>query len=85
MGVSNDTRITTDKELITIPLGALKYLYRKGALANNVVCEINLKSLKKVNKPKIVDLMVAESRLEYYSGKTKGFSKSSDLIKHLMT
>ncbi len=64
---------------VTLPLTALKCLY-KSSRGKKIVCEIDLASLKKVNQPNTIDEMVAEARLEYFTGKTKGFSDTKKLI-----
>lgn len=67
---------------ITLPITAIKCLYtpKRG---KKLVVELDINSLKKVNKPSTVDEMVAESRLEYYSGKLKGFTDTKKLMTHL--
>jgi len=67
---------------VNIPLTALKCLYRNEA-SNKVVCEIDVDSLREVNEPATVDEMVAEAHLEYFSGKTKGFENTQELMEHL--
>lgn len=65
-----------------IPLTALKCLYRKDS-GKKIVCEIDTDSLREVNEPSTIDEMVAEARLEYFAGKTKGFNNTEDLMRDL--
>ena len=67
---------------VTIPLTALKCLYRN-ANDNKVVCEIDVDSLKELNEPTTLDEMVAQAHWEYATGKTKGFQTTDDLMRHL--
>ena len=67
---------------VTLPLTALKCLY-KSTQGKSIVCEIDVASLKKVNKPNTIDEMVAEARLEYFIGKTKKFRDTKKLVKYL--
>jgi len=67
---------------VTLPLTALKYLYSP-ARGKKLVVELDVNSLKKVNEPNTIDEMVAEARLEYYSGKTKGFRDTKKLMTYL--
>jgi len=69
---------------VSLPLTALKFLY-KSAGGDKIVCEIDVNSLKKVNEPTTIDDMVAEAKLEYFTGKTKGFKNMGKLIDHLNT
>jgi len=67
---------------VSLPLTALKFLYTN-TRKDKIVCEINVDALKKVNKPATIDEMVAEAKLEYFSGKTKGFKNIDKLINYL--
>lgn len=67
---------------IGIPLSGLNYLYRTED-NKKVVCEIDIEALKTINDPATIEEMVAEARLEYMAGKTKGFSDSDALLSHL--
>lgn len=69
---------------ITLPLTALKFLY-SNTREDKIVCEINVDALKKVNKPATIDEMVAEAKLEYFAGKTKGFKDTDKLVDYLNT
>ncbi len=40
-------------------------------------------AMKKVNSPNTIDEMVAEARLEYAFGQTKGFTDTKELIADL--
>ena len=67
---------------ITLPLSAVKCL-SKISQKNKIICEINLSSLKKANNKETIDSMAEEARLEYLTGKTKGFTSAKKLIQHL--
>ena len=67
---------------ISLPYTALKFLY-KSTRGDKIVCEIDVDSLKKVNEPSTIDDMIAEARLEYFAGKTKGFKDTNKLIEYL--
>lgn len=68
--------------VVTLPLTAFKYLYSV-AKGKKLVVELDVDSLKKVNKPSTIDEMAAEARLEYFVGKLKGFTDTKKLINHL--
>lgn len=74
----------TRSATVNLPLTALKYLYSP-ARGHKLVVELDIDSLKAANKPGTIDEMVAEAKLEYYSGKTKGFKDTKKLIAHLKT
>lgn len=67
---------------VTIPLMGVRFLYHN-TRAKKVVCEIDIASLKRVNEPTTIDEMIAESQLEYVSGKTKGFRSTKKLMAYL--
>lgn len=67
---------------VNLPLTAMKYLYSP-VRGKTLVVELNVDSLKTVNKPSTIDEMVAEARLEYYNGKTKGFTDTKKLMAYL--
>lgn len=70
--------------IIKIPLSSLRCIssYPK---EQKVLCEINTKELKKLNKPKTLDEIINLSRLDYALGKYKTFTNAKDLIKELRT
>ena len=72
----------TKPAAVTLPLTAMKYLYRTPR-GKKLVVELDIDSLKKVNEPNTIDEMMAEARLEYALGKTKGFTSAEALIKEL--
>lgn len=72
----------TKSATVVLPLTAIKYLYTP-TRGKKLVVELDVNSLKKVNEPCTIEEMVAESRLEYYSGKTKGFTDTKKLMAHL--
>ena len=78
------TMYNTTKQPATIafPLTGLRPLYRS-QLGKTLVIEVDVDSLKKVNEPNTIDEMVAEARLEYYTGQTDGFTDTEELIKYL--
>jgi len=72
----------TTPATISFPLTGLKPLYSsKGG--RKLVIEVDINSMKKVNDPVTIDDMVAEARLEYFAGKTKGFKDADKLIEYL--
>lgn len=76
------TKSVTKLAVVTLPLTALKCLY-KSARGKKIVCEIDVASLKSVNEPNTLDEMVAAARLEYFSGKTRGFTETKQLLSYL--
>lgn len=68
--------------MVTLPLTAFKYLYSIGN-GKKLVVELDMDFLKKINKPITIDKMIAEARLEYFSGKLKGFTDTKKLINYL--
>lgn len=79
---SMQTKINNKPAALMLPLTALKCLY-KSARGKRIVCEIDLASLRKFNEPSTIDEMVAEARLEYFTGKTKSFTDSKQLLAYL--
>lgn len=75
-------RVKTKPAVVTLPLTAIKYLYSP-ARGKKLVVELDINRLKKVNEPNTIDEMVAEAKLEYYSGKTKGFTDTKKLMAYL--
>ena len=73
---------TKKSAAISFPLSGLRPLYssQKG---RKLVIEVDVKSMKKVNSPNTIDEMVAEARLEYALGQTKGFTDTKELIRYL--
>lgn len=67
---------------ISFPLIGLRPLYSSDR-GKKLVIEVDVGSMKKVNEPSTIDDMVAEARLEYFAGKTKGFKNTDKLIEHL--
>jgi len=72
----------TKPAAVTLPLTAMKYLYTP-TRGKKLVVELDVSSLKKVNEASTIDEMLAEARLEYYSGKTKGFRDTKKLMAYL--
>lgn len=72
----------TKQASMTVPLTALKCLY-KTVRGEKIVCEIDLSSLKKANQPDMIDEMIAEAKLEYSNGKTRGFTSTKKLMAYL--
>lgn len=76
------TKQMTKSAAVTLPLTALKCLY-KSARGKKIVCEIDVAALKRVNEPNTLDEMVAEARLEYFAGTTKTFTDTKQLLSYL--
>lgn len=72
----------TSPAIISFPLSSLKPLYRSNR-GKKLVVEVDVSSMKKVNDPSTIDDMVAEARLEYFAGKTKGFKDMDKLVNYL--
>lgn len=68
--------------VVSLPLTAFRYLY-SAAKGKKLVVELDVSSLKKVNKQGIIDKMASEAKLEYFAGKLKGFTDTKKLINHL--
>lgn len=68
--------------VVTIPLTAIKLLYR-GQRNKKVVCELDVPALLRVNESTTIDEMVADARLEYFTGKTKSFKSAKQLVQYL--
>lgn len=82
IAIKNTNKNNKKPVAVTLPLTAFKYLYAV-TTGKKIVVELDIDSLKKVNKSSTIDEMVAESRLEYFSGKTKGFTDTKKLMSHL--
>lgn len=67
---------------ISFPLAGLKPLY-SSSRGRKLVVEVDVGLMKKVNEPSTIDDMVTEARLEYVSGKTKGFKNMDKLVNYL--
>ncbi|MDP1689445.1 MAG: hypothetical protein Q8L47_04965 [bacterium] len=77
---------TKDKKMasIKLPLSGLRPLYRTSH-GKKVVLEVDVSALRAINESNTIDEMVGEARLEYFSGKTKGFRNIKKLLAHLGT
>ena len=67
---------------ISFPLTSLRPLYSSNR-GKKLVIEVDVGSMKKVNDPSTIDDTVAEARLEYFTGKTKGFKNIEKLVDYL--
>lgn len=76
------TKQMTKSATVILPLAALKCLY-KSSRGRKIVCEIDVAALKGVNEPNTLDEMIAEARLEYFTGKTKTFTDTKKLLSFL--
>ena len=76
-------QIKTSQATITFPLTALRYRHKRNARNKKVIFEVDIQALRKVNNPKTIDDMVAQARLEYFSGQTKGFTDAQKLMDYL--
>lgn len=72
----------TSPATISFPLSSLRPLYSSNR-GKKLVVEVDVASMKKVNEPRTIDDMVAEARLEYHTGKTKGYKDMGKLIDDL--
>jgi len=75
---------TKQPATITFPLTGIKPLYSSQP-GKTLVLEVNINSLKTLNKPNTIDEMAAEAQLEYYAGQTKGFTDTKKLANYLAT
>lgn len=73
---------TKQPAIIAFPLAGLRPLY-SSQQGKKLVVEVDVKSMKEINKPNTIDEMVAEARLEYALGKSKTFTSADALIKEL--
>lgn len=71
-----------DMAMIKIPLSSLRCIlsYPK---ENKIICEIDVKSMKRVNESKSLDEIINESRLDYALENYKTFTSAKDLIAEL--
>lgn len=70
--------------MIRIPLSAMRFLSRD-TKKRKMTFEISTKDLARVNKSSTLDEMIAEGKLEYAMGRTKGFTDSKKLLAFLNT
>ncbi len=70
--------------VINIPLSALKCLY-KSENGEDIVCEIKIAELKKLNNPQTIDEFATEAYIEYFTGNTKSFNDTKKLMDYLNT
>lgn len=73
---------TRQTAALKLPLTGIKCLYRSQG-GKKLVVELDIKSLKGLNKPITIDEMVAEARLEYFTGMTRGFTDTKSLMNFL--
>jgi len=68
--------------MIKIPLSSLRCIlsYPK---ENKIICEIDIKSMERINEPKSLDEIINESRLDYALGNYKTFVNAKNLIAEL--
>lgn len=68
--------------MIKIPLSSLRCIlsYPK---ENKIICEIDVKSIERVNESKNIDDIINDSRLDYALGHYKTFASAKDLIAEL--
>lgn len=73
---------TTNIAIVKIPLSSLRCIlaYPK---ENKIICEIDVKSIKRVNESRNLDEIINESRLDYGLGNYKTFASAEDLIAEL--
>lgn len=76
------TKLINKPAVITLPLTALKCLY-KSARGKKIVCEIDITALKSINEPNTLDEIIAEARFEYFTGKTMSFTDTKELLSYL--
>ena len=79
---NKDMNTQTAPAVISFPLTSLKPLYSSNR-GKKLVIEVDVSSMKKINEPSTIDNMVTEARLEYFTGKTKGFKNTDKLIDYL--
>ncbi|HAQ05280.1 TPA: hypothetical protein DCP13_00540 [Candidatus Azambacteria bacterium] len=80
--IKNINRNNKKPAAVMLPLTAFRYLCGV-ATGKKLVVELDVDSLKNVNKTSTIDEMVAEARLEYFSGKTKCFADTKKLMNYL--
>ena len=68
--------------IVKVPLSALRCLFRYPK-EKKVICEIDIRALKKLNKSQNLDEIINEARIDYALGNYKTFSKAKDLIAEL--
>ena len=73
---------TSPEAMIKIPLSSLRCL-QSFPKENKIICEIDVESMERVNKPNSLDEIINESRLDYALGDYKTFSNATDLIAEL--
>lgn len=82
MATKHKKNVNSKFTIIKIPLSALRCLsgYPKD---KKIICEIDTKDLKVVNKPQNLDEIINTARLDYAFGKYKTFGSAKSLIKEL--
>lgn len=68
--------------VIRVPLSALRCLFRYPK-EKKVICEIDTKGIKRLNKPQTLDEIINEARLDYALGNYKTFKNADKLIAEL--
>ena len=76
------TQKRTDEAMVKIPLSALRCILRYPK-ENKIICEINTKGIKKLNRAETLDEIINEARLDYALGNYKTLTFAKDLITEL--
>lgn len=73
---------TRREAMIRIPLSSMRHV-SSDLKKKKMTFEISTKDLTRVNKSSTLDEMIAEAKLEYAIGRTKGFTDSKKLVAFL--
>ena len=82
--ITGQSTITKQREqaMIKIPLSALRCILRYPK-EKKIICEIEVDSIKKINKANTIDEIINEARLDYAFGKFTTHTSAKSLIREL--
>jgi len=76
------TKQKTQEAMIRIPLSALRCILRYPK-EKKIICEINTKDIKRLNKAETIDEIIDEARLDYALGNFTTHSSLKSLLNEL--
>ena len=80
--MSTITKQKTQEAMIRIPLSALRCILRYPK-EKKIICEINTKDIKRLNKAETIDEIINEARLDYALGNFTTHSSLKSLLNEL--
>ncbi len=82
--IKTPARRTHREAMVRIPLASMRYL-SSDTKKKKLVFEISTTDLARLNRSTTLDEIIAEAKLEFAIGKTKGFTDTKKLLAYLNT